>query len=130
MRFFRQQNSNTQQIYTLFSIVKCNSTMIKHRFYNAVDFSVRHSTLSLNKTFSSMLPKTSSETSHSNAPKSHSDYVFSTIAAPSLLRASKMSCDEFVLFGTPKHPQLILKLKRSNLNIQNSVLPFIYMFVN
>ena len=40
---------NTQQIYTLFSIVKCNSTMIKHRFYNAVDFSVRHWTLILHK---------------------------------------------------------------------------------
>ena len=39
----------TNLIYTLFSIVKRNSTMIKYMFYNAVDVSVRHSTLFLNK---------------------------------------------------------------------------------
>ena len=83
--------------------------MIKYRFYNAVDFSVRQSTLLLNK--NTLIDATQNLIGNITLKPTqiHSDFVFSTIAAPSLLRASKMSFDEFILFGTPKtsstHPQ-------------------------
>ena len=123
MQFFWQQNSNNQQIYTLFSIVKRISTIIKHRFYNAVDVSVGHSTPFVNKN----TPINATQNLIGNITLKPTqitlDFVFSTIVAPSLLRASKMSFDEFILFGTPRHSLILNKLKCSNLNIQNSVLP-------
>ena len=84
----------------LFFEAEINSTIIKHRCHNAVNVSVRHTAFFVNK---NTLVNTSQNLIGNITLKSHTGFVVSTMVAPTLLSASKLSFDEFILFGTPRH---------------------------